>query len=435
MTERGLPIVDGAPACPFVAFEDDRDERATSPDHRHRCYAEAEPAPRALAHQEAYCLASAFPVCPTFQDWARREAARSRADAPRSMDTDSLAAAAANQQPQRNPPRSWAAPPPWSGRGGPGGGGADRDWEDEADGGAPSPDVPRRGRGLSGSYADRVATEPGVPGMGREPQYEPESDEDDVPVGDVPPYAPPVAEPPRGREQPRSAAPRDDAPRNEPPPDASPRPEPSSPGAWADDDENDVEPERQVRRRRERDLERAAAVGSGAPGPARPAGGGAGGGGGGGIRHERRRDSNAPEWERARPMEAFPTLRSRRLPELSIPPILVAVVALALAAAVLFALPGLLGFGNPSAGNSAEPTTPLRTELITPAPTPVPRPTEQMYVVMAGDTLSRIAGRFNITLEELIAANAETLPDPDKLQIGDPLIIPAANPDELPAAS
>src|SRR5215470_4865226 len=82
MTERGLPIVGGAPACPFVAFEDDRDERATSPDHRHRCYAEATPAPRALAHQEAYCLASAFPVCPTFQDWARREAARTRGEAP-----------------------------------------------------------------------------------------------------------------------------------------------------------------------------------------------------------------------------------------------------------------------------------------------------------------------------------------------------------------
>src|ERR1043165_4907701 len=79
MTERGLPIVDGAPACPFVAFEDDRDERAASPDHRHRCYAEARPAPRALAHQEAYCLSSAFPVCPTFQEWARREAAHARA--------------------------------------------------------------------------------------------------------------------------------------------------------------------------------------------------------------------------------------------------------------------------------------------------------------------------------------------------------------------
>jgi len=82
MTDRGLPIVDGAPACPFVAFEDDRDARATSPDHRHRCYAEPRPAPRALAHQEAYCLSSAFPVCPTFQDWARREAARSRGGAP-----------------------------------------------------------------------------------------------------------------------------------------------------------------------------------------------------------------------------------------------------------------------------------------------------------------------------------------------------------------
>ena len=76
MTDRGLPSADGSPACPFVAFEDDRDERADRPDHRHRCFAETEPAPRALAHQEAYCLSSAFPVCPTFQEWARREAAQ-----------------------------------------------------------------------------------------------------------------------------------------------------------------------------------------------------------------------------------------------------------------------------------------------------------------------------------------------------------------------
>src|SRR5262245_50919881 len=79
MTERGLPSMDGAPACPFVAFADDRDGRASSPDHRHRCFAETPPAPRALAHQEAYCLSSAFPVCPTFQEWARREAAHARA--------------------------------------------------------------------------------------------------------------------------------------------------------------------------------------------------------------------------------------------------------------------------------------------------------------------------------------------------------------------
>jgi len=134
-------------------------------------------------------------------------------------------------------------------------------------------------------------------------------------------------------------------------------------------------------------------------------------------------------------MEAYPTLRSRRLPELSIPPILVAAVALALAAAVLFALPGLLGFGSPSAGGSSAPTTPIRTPLTTPAPTPIPQPTEQIYVVEAGDTLSRIAGRFNVELGDLIAANAETLPDPDKLAIGDRLVIPAGNPSELPAAT
>src|SRR6186997_2256711 len=98
MSERGLPP-DGAPACPFVAFEDDRDGRATVPDHRHRCFAEPRPAPRALAHQEAYCLSSAFPVCPTFQDWARREAARARGDAAagrtdRSADDTSSAPAA-----------------------------------------------------------------------------------------------------------------------------------------------------------------------------------------------------------------------------------------------------------------------------------------------------------------------------------------------------
>ena len=138
MTDRGLPIVDGAPACPFVAFEDDRDGRALAPDHRHRCFAEPRPAPRALAHQEAYCLASAFPVCPTFQDWARREAAAARpgpADArPAREDIPPVAPVSTPLPPRdrdprrapgidtppplpprRNPQRDWAAPPPWSG--------------------------------------------------------------------------------------------------------------------------------------------------------------------------------------------------------------------------------------------------------------------------------------------------------------------------------
>src|SRR5262249_23149142 len=124
---------------------DERDERASVPDHRHRCYAEPTPAPRALAHQEAYCLSSAFPVCPTFQDWARREAARANGSAAASPAAASGAIAAAvaagaewdppgvtdagpdtpaDRSPatpspgtaaevHRNPPRDWAAPPPW----------------------------------------------------------------------------------------------------------------------------------------------------------------------------------------------------------------------------------------------------------------------------------------------------------------------------------
>ena len=218
MTDRGLPSVDGPPACPFIAFEDERDERASSPDHRHRCYAEVQPAPRALAHQEAYCLSSAFPVCPTFQDWARREAAQARGSSVRGSsgaaataasvaaqaatrpsaeirpEEDDLglqvddpdhddAAGGARRTPtsttataptsgrsrapdaepliRRNPPRDWAAPPPWAS----GSVGArvvraaDRRRRPLGPGipGQP-PGRGRRGAGLAGSAADRLAS-------------------------------------------------------------------------------------------------------------------------------------------------------------------------------------------------------------------------------------------------------------------------------------
>jgi LysM repeat protein len=63
-------------ACPFVALELDRDRRSDKPDYRHRCFAEPTPAPRSIAHQEAYCLSPNFAACPVFQDWAVRAAAR-----------------------------------------------------------------------------------------------------------------------------------------------------------------------------------------------------------------------------------------------------------------------------------------------------------------------------------------------------------------------
>ena len=134
-------------------------------------------------------------------------------------------------------------------------------------------------------------------------------------------------------------------------------------------------------------------------------------------------------------MEAYPTLRARRLPELSIPPILVAVIAVALAAAVLFALPGLLGFGRPAAPGSTPTAATQASAAASVAPTVAPPATPQVYTVQSGDTMSRIATRFEIPLDVLIAANRETIPNPDLLAIGDQVIIPVPVASELPAAS
>jgi LysM repeat protein len=76
MEQTGSAPVGGPNACPFVALEFDRDRRADRPDYRHRCYAEPTPAPRAIAHQDQYCLSPRFAACPIFQDWATRAAAR-----------------------------------------------------------------------------------------------------------------------------------------------------------------------------------------------------------------------------------------------------------------------------------------------------------------------------------------------------------------------
>jgi LysM repeat protein len=65
------------------------------------------------------------------------------------------------------------------------------------------------------------------------------------------------------------------------------------------------------------------------------------------------------------------------------------------------------------------------------APTPVPQRTPQLYIVAPGDTMSRIANRFGVPLDQLIEANRENIPDPDALQIGDEVIIPAVAPDEI----
>jgi LysM repeat protein len=386
MTERGLPIVDGAPACPFVAFEDDRDARATSPDHRHRCYAEVRPAPRALAHQEAYCLSSAFPVCPTFQDWARREAAHAKS-------ISGAQPAAADDAPRRNPPRDWSAPPPWAAGSAGGGGNAGPtgvyDEEEESDSPASAPGFltgrSEPGSGVAGSTADRLAGPA------------PSSPEPSLPV------SPPA---------PAGAVPAGPARSPEPAPIAPPRrePEPSDEDDWEDD--RDDEPRRR---------------------------------GGGGLGIDRRprvgstrrpplHGDTGPSWERPRRYEAYPSLRTRLgIPGLpSLPRVGVMAAALALAAIAVFFLPQFLGVGSPpdDSGVGPSPSTSPRPSVLA-TPTPVPQPTAQIYIVKEGDLFGRIAQNFGLTIEQLQAANPQ-ITDIDRINIGDEIIIPPSVPNEVP---
>lgn len=404
MTDRGLPIVDGAPACPFVAFEDDRDGRGLAPDHRHRCFAEPRPAPRALAHQEAYCLSSAFPVCPTFQDWARREAAAARQvdgapegaepeddEAPESTPLPPRELAAHHapdtdtpppSPPRRSAPRDWAAPPPWAEQAGP----TDIDEpEPELD------DASDRGqagwgeaaRGLAASAAYRLAGPdpaeplPAQPAPAR-PAPVPGDDLDDLqaPVDPRPPaseprFARPTGRPSRGRERARPA----ERPAAEP----------------------------QVTRRD----------------PSDPA------------------ELFGPAWEPPRRYEAYPLLRTRvGLPGVARPSRLgVAAVAVVLAAIVLFfAGPMLLGIGsNPSDTGTVSPTPSLEPSA-SPSPTIAPAPTPLIYVVAKGDTISKIAGRYHLTLQELLAANPQ-IKNPNRIQIGDQITIPTPASSSVPNAS
>ena len=157
-------------------------------------------------------------------------------------------------------------------------------------------------------------------------------------------------------------------------------------------------------------------------------------------RPDGKRSGPAPEWERAKPLEAYPTIRSRRLAELSIPPILVAVVALALAAAVLFALPGLLGFGNPAA-----PAHPRRRASRSTDRDPERQPDARP----AADTadLPRPVGRHDVQDRGPVRHPAQRAdrgehadrPGPEQAQDRrQQVIIPAkdvASPSEIPAAS
>jgi hypothetical protein len=436
VTERGLPLADGAPACPFVAFEDDRDERASVPDHRHRCYADARPTPRALAHQQAYCLSSAFPVCPTFQDWARREAARSRGEAPTAPSASAgmnraatgaaadaasdavgdaspgaaagvaaagvagAAAAGGGERPstgpddrfdddddgddhgggdeagresadglddreddlvRRNPPRDWAAPPPWLASNEP------RHSDDSEPPAFLGGRAAQPGQGLAGSAADRLAGGP-------PPARHDESDSG-VWSSDSRSAAAIGAGLAGGAGAAAGAG--------------------SAPGRRPVDREHDAPEEDDDRRVSRRP--RAYAQHLGGP--------------------------DGPDWERPRRYEAYPTIKTRvGLP--AVPRTLGLfglVVVLALALLFLPTILNLGGTGSPGASAGASQAPRASSSL---APTEIPAATPIVYTIKKGDTLLKVAKAHGITIEELLAANP-AIKNPNKISEGQQITIPA----------
>lgn len=414
MTERGQAGQDGAPACPFVAFGDDRDGRSTSPDHRHRCFAETPPAPRAVAHQEAYCLSSAFPVCPTFQDWARREAAHARGAGERPQTAPTATPTAepdlyadwamppapvtggidddpfdepADEPIQRNPPRDWAAPPPWA-SGQPGAGGAGRPvgattgmGTAASDPGAGDvPARPAEGQGLAGSPADRVAAGEVVAvtawsASSAGSAHQAPDEELASLVGGVSSASPSPASSPANASVSSSA----------PPP----------PAAQADGSAADGYPP-PTRTGRRPAVSSTRPSGDAVPGPA---------------------------WERMRHYETYPPIKTRSGMR-GLPRAALVAGALGIAALALFMLPALIGIGGGGSSASASPSASRPVSSASTAPTIAPGPTQLTYVIKKGDTLSKVANKFHVELADLLAANPD-IKDPNKISLGQEIVIPS----------
>jgi nucleoid-associated protein YgaU len=430
MTE---PTPTGALACPFVAFEDDRDARADAPDHRHRCYAEIQPAPRAIAHQEAFCLSPGFAACPTFQDWARREAARAkpvvdrselaglarpgrgqdpaRASADDDLDEDRSGADDATGRGGAMPPsstrpgdaatghsksRDWAAPPAWVA-------GSDDDGDDAQ---APAFLAGNGGAGGAsgaGSRAGRSASDQGANVAGgaaaglagsrwlNEARSEPADD-------------PELADLDRSVEADRAARHAREA---------TARRAVAAAGQTDDvDDDEDIRP-----------------VASAVASPGRRA------------NQVSRRPPAAgpgrPAWERSRRNEAYPTLKTRvGMP--AIPRFVLALGALVIAAVVIFSLPFLLNFGGaPGATTPPASVVPSDNSQASAGPSAsvssVASP--HIYTVVSGDTLTKIAKRFGVTTAQILAANPQ-IKNANNIKSGDKITIPSAAPsNEITGAS
>jgi LysM repeat protein len=385
-------ISDPGVVCPFVAFDDDRDHRGPGPDHRHRCFAESPAAPRALAHQAAYCLSTSFPSCPTFVDWARREAAPVRQEPPGRSLRDAPAprggvAAAWPGEPAARPADEIGTAPV-----------------------AGAPDAP-------GAAAPAVTTSAAGPGPDDTPAFLAgrAARSDSIPAADEA-WAPPAEEAAWGSAPPDGVP---GSPAATPPMAASPATAPAAEERHAPPAEPDAPDDDRYAEPRRIPVGYAPVAASRTD--RRPVAGGSG-------RSSRdHRDASAPAWEEPRRVDSYPTLKSKRAGGIPRPLTLALVVLVAGAAlfATPFLLQGLTGGGDepgptPAPTSSSEPTA-------EPTPTPEPTPEVVVYVVKQGDTLSGIATQFGLTVDQVLAANPQ-IENANQIAVGDRITIPPAEP-------
>mgnify|MGYP000232532895 FL=1 len=107
-----------------------------------------------------------------------------------------------------------------------------------------------------------------------------------------------------------------------------------------------------------------------------------------------------------------------------------AAALLLLAAVVLFSLPTILkGVNGFIAGVTATPTPSASPSSdVSPSPTPTPTPEAVLYRVKSGDTLGKIAERFQVSIELIMSVNPE-ITRPELINVGQDLIIPQGIPD------
>lgn len=99
-----------------------------------------------------------------------------------------------------------------------------------------------------------------------------------------------------------------------------------------------------------------------------------------------------------------------------------AVVVLAALVVVAVAGCGNL-FGSGSSASTTLPTLPATTTTAVVVATTLAGPIE--YVIERGDTMRRIAGKFNTSVEAILAVNPD-ITDQNKIQAGQKILIPAA---------